>query len=118
VVLDAERKFLERPASHWIDLLERAGVPVAPLKFVEEMVFDEQAIANGLIVEQEHPFAGTVRTAGPVFKMTDSPTAAEVSSPRLGEHSVEVLAELGYSEPEIEILIESGAVSGNVDPNA
>ncbi len=117
VVLEAERKFLEQPASHWIGLLERAGVPVAPLKFVEEMVFDEQAIANGLIVEQEHPLAGTVRTAGPVFKMTDSPTAAEVSSPRLGEHSLEVLVELGYSEPEIETLIESGAVSGNVDPN-
>ncbi len=117
VVLEAERMFLEKPASHWIDLLERAGVPVAPLKFVEEMVFDEQAIANGLIVEQEHPLAGSVRTAGPIFKMTDSPTAAEKPSPMLGQHTSEVLSEIGYNDSEIETLIESGAVSGSVNPD-
>ena len=118
VVLKAEKMFREKPASHWIDLLERAGVPVAPLKFVEEMVFDEQAIANGMIVEHQHPLAGTVRTAGPIFKMSDSPTASENSSPRLGEHTEEVLKDLGYGVNEIETLIESGAVSGIVSPNS
>ena len=92
-------------------------MPVAPLKFVEEMVFDEQAIANGLIVEQEHPLAGSVRTAGPIFKMTDSPTAAEKPSPMLGQHTSEVLSEIVYNDSEIETLIESGAVSGSVNPD-
>jgi len=118
IVLKVERMLLEKPAEHWIDLLERAGVPVAPLKFVEEMVFDEQAIAKGLIVEQEHQLAGTVRTAGPIFKMSESPTEAVIPSPRLGEHSLEVLSELGYSDSEVKTLIESGAVSGLVSPNA
>ena len=106
--------FLEEPAAHWIELFERVGVPVAPLKFVEEMVFDEQAIANGMIVEQHHPIAGTVRTVGPILKMTDSPNVAEKSSPMLGEHSTEVLSGLGYTKSEIESLIESGAVLGIV----
>ena len=106
-----------KTASHWIELLEEAGVPVAPLKFVEEMVFDEQAIANDLIVEHQHPVAGTVRTAGPIFKMSDSPTAATISSPRLGEHTLDVLTGLGYSASEIETLLKSGAVSGLVNPN-
>ncbi|MCH8235475.1 MAG: CoA transferase [Chloroflexi bacterium] len=114
VVLEAERMFLEEPAAHWIELFERVGVPVAPLKFVEEMVFDEQAIANGMIVEQHHPIAGTVRTVGPILKMTDSPNVAEKSSPMLGEHSTEVLSGLGYTKSEIESLIESGAVLGIV----
>lgn len=116
IVLKAEGMFLEQPASYWVELLEAAGVPVTPLKFVEEMVFDEQAIANGMIVEHEHPIAGTVRTAGPIFKMSDSPTAADTSSPMLGEHTSEVLSEIGYSVSEIESLIESGAVSGVVSP--
>ena len=89
---------------------------MTPLKFVEEMVFDEQAIANGMIVEHEHPIAGTVRTAGPIFKMSDSPTSADTSSPMLGEHTSDVLYEIGYSSSEIETLIESGAVSGIVNP--
>jgi crotonobetainyl-CoA:carnitine CoA-transferase CaiB-like acyl-CoA transferase len=59
-----------------------------------------------------------VRTAGPIFKMSDSPTASEHSSPRLGEHTLEVLAALGYDANEIETLLESGAVSGIVSPNS
>jgi crotonobetainyl-CoA:carnitine CoA-transferase CaiB-like acyl-CoA transferase len=116
IVLKAEGMFLEQPASYWVELLEAAGVPVTPLKFVEEMVFDEQAIANGMIVEHEHQIAGTVRTAGPIFKMSDSPTSADTSSPMLGEHTYDVLCEIGYSSCEIETLIESGAVSGIVNP--
>ena len=112
VVLEAERMFLEQTAAHWVELLERAGVPVAPLKFVEEMVFDQQAIANGMIVEHQHPIAGTVHTVGPILKMTDSPNTAEKSSPMLGEHSSEILTGLGYTQSEIESLIESGAVPG------
>jgi CoA:oxalate CoA-transferase len=118
LALEAEQIFLQQPMAHWIDLFESVGVPVSPLKFVEEMVFDEQVLANGLIVEHQHPIAGTVLTAGPILKMSDSPNTAEQRSPMLGEHSLEVLSGLGYSDSEIKSLIESGAVSGLVSPNA
>jgi crotonobetainyl-CoA:carnitine CoA-transferase CaiB-like acyl-CoA transferase len=50
--------------------------------------------------------------------MSDSPTAADTSSPMLGEHTSDVLSEIGYSVSEIKSLIESGAVSGIVNPDA
>ncbi|MCH7594668.1 MAG: CoA transferase [Chloroflexi bacterium] len=114
IVLEAEQIFLKKPMAHWIELFERVGVPVSPLKFVEEMVFDEQAIANGMIVEHQHPIAGTVRTAGPILKMADSPNVAEKRSPMLGEHSSEILSGLGYTDSEARALLESGAVPGAV----
>lgn len=114
IALEAERIFLTEPAAHWIELFERVGVPVSPLKFVEEMVFDEQALANGMIVEQHHPIAGPVHTAGPILKMSDSANVAERRSPMLGEHSSEILTRLGYTESEIQALLKSGAVPGDI----
>ena len=58
--------------------------------------------------------AGSVQTAGPILKMSDSPNVAEKRSPQLGEHTLEVLTGLGYDANKIQSLLESGAVSGNV----
>jgi len=114
IALEVQEMFLQKPTAHWINLFDRVGVPVSPLKFVEEMVFDQQARANGMIVEHQHPVAGSVQTAGPILKMSDSPNVAEKRSPQLGEHTLEVLTGLGYDANKIQSLLESGAVSGNV----
>ena len=104
----AEELFRQRTVDEWLDILDEAGVPAGPVRFAEELMADEQAIANGLVVDLEHSLAGRVKMVGPLISMTESPLEAKRASPALGEHSSEVLEQLGYSQREIQRLKESG----------
>ena len=99
-----------RDLEEWLAVLDEAGVPAGPVRFVDELVTDEQVIANGLVVELEHSMVGPLKMVGPMIKMTETPLEAKRASPALGEHSDEVLGELGYSPPEIQHL-KDAAVS-------
>ncbi|MBT4073204.1 MAG: CoA transferase [Chloroflexi bacterium] len=101
-----------KPAAEWIRIFHEAGVPAAPVLYVEEMLDHEQSHAVGMIIEQEHPVAGKVRGPGPLSKWSESPPEAVRTSPGKGQHTAEILAESGYSETEIAALLESGAALG------
>ena len=60
------------------------GVPAGPVRFVQEMLDDEQVAANGLAVDLEHTLAGPVRMVGPMIQMSKTPLAARSASPALG----------------------------------
>ena len=114
----AEQIFQTKTASEWLSELGAVGVPAAPMRFIETMIDDEQALANDLIVEHDHSVVGKVRSVGPVTHMSETPPEAELPSPALGQHTDEVLAEIGYSAAEIAALREAGAVSGSGAPAA
>jgi crotonobetainyl-CoA:carnitine CoA-transferase CaiB-like acyl-CoA transferase len=106
----AEELLLTRTTAEWLQLFEAAGVPAGPVGFIETMLDDEQAHANDMIIEQDHSVVGKVRTVGPLTRMSETPPQARLSSPALGQHTDEVLAELGYSPEEIVRLRRDGAV--------
>ena len=108
MVTKAEKLFREKTVEEWLALFDEAGVPAGPVRFVEELTDDEQVVANGDVVELEHPLAGSLKMVGPLLKMTETPLETRSSSPFLGEHSAEILSRLGYSADDIQRLIDEG----------
>lgn len=100
----AENIFLQRTVEEWLEIFDRLGVPAGPVKFIEELLEDEQVKANGLVVELEHSLVGKVKMTGPILKMSETPLEAHLASPALGEHTDELLKELGYTHTQIQTL--------------
>ena len=105
-----ESLMLTRTADDWLERLETAGVPVARLNFPEEMADDPQANADGMIWELEHTVTGPQRVVGPLVVMSATPTGSTRAAPSLGEHTAEVLSELGIESAELERLSREGVV--------
>jgi len=91
--------------------LEAEGVPCAPVNTSEQLIDDPQILANGLLQEIEHPHCGPMRVPGPVARFEGTPAELHSPSPLLGEHSDQLLAELGLNEEEIAVLHERGNVA-------
>ncbi len=108
LVAQAEVVFLTKTVDEWLKLFDSVGVPAGPVRFVEELLDDEQVIANGLVVELEHSLAGPLKMVGPTLTMSDSPLEVKLASPALGEHTDEILTSLGLGEAEIRSLREGG----------
>ncbi|WP_030902799.1 CaiB/BaiF CoA transferase family protein [Streptomyces sp. NRRL F-5126] len=96
--------------AHWAAELDAAGVPCAPIATVAEALEGEQARARGMVAEIDHPTAGRLRTLGSPLKLSATPPAVRTPPPTLGQHTEQVLAELGYAGPEIADLRACGAV--------
>ena len=96
--------FRTRPAEEWLPRLTEAGVPCAPVLTRTEMLTNPQVVANGILVETDHPQAGRLRQARPAARFSETPATIRHAGPALGEHTAQILAELGYSKADIEAL--------------
>jgi len=91
--------FKHKTINEWLEVLEKAELPCAPINTVETIVNDPQIKARNMIVEVEHPVAGHLKMAGVPIKMSATPGAVERPAPLLGQHTAELLNEiLGWDE--------------------
>ena len=95
----------------WIEKLEAAGIPAGPVLNIEEMSLDPQTIARRMVREVSN-HGETFKVIGHPVKYSDYDTQIELSAPKLGEHTRDIMAELGYTEERINLLLEKGLVYG------
>lgn len=95
---------------NWLRRMDAANLPAGPVNDVRQMHADPQAIARDMIVEVDHPQAGRVQTIGHPVKFSETPASVTSASPILGQHTREVLVEVGCDNEQIEELIRIGAV--------
>jgi crotonobetainyl-CoA:carnitine CoA-transferase CaiB-like acyl-CoA transferase len=99
-----------RPRDEWIAAFDAAGVPSGPVHTIGEALSHPQVQARGMVVDVEHPQAGTTRALGCPVHFSATPTRIDRHAPMLGEHSRELLREYGYDDGEIDAFAAEGVI--------
>ena len=94
----------------WLQKLQSAGVSCAPINTVAQALTAEHTIARGLVTKTLHSVEGEIDLPGIPFRFSDSPASIRRAPPTLGEHTEEVLREIGKTDAEIAALRDSGAI--------
>jgi CoA:oxalate CoA-transferase len=86
--------FVTKTINEWLELLEAAELPCAPINTIDKIVNDPQIKARDMMIELEHPVAGHQKMAGVPVKMSVTPGQVEFPAPLLGQHTAEILEEM------------------------
>ena len=84
-----------RDAAEWLDDFVDSGIPAGPINFPDQTLTDEHLLARGMIVELEHPSLGVIKSIGNPIMMAENGPTYRRYPPKLGEHNVEIRAEIG-----------------------
>jgi crotonobetainyl-CoA:carnitine CoA-transferase CaiB-like acyl-CoA transferase len=103
--------FARDVVSAWRAKLAPLGIPCTPVLRIDQVVQEPQVQAREMIVEVETAGSGTLRMAGVPIKFSDAAGGVRSGPPRLGEHSREIVRDLGYSEADIERLAAAGVIA-------
>lgn len=102
-----------RTTDEWMVLFDAAGLPAGPVLEIPDALAHPQALARDMIVETEHPAAGMVKGIGLPIRFSGGKGDTSRAAPLLGQHTRDVLSELGYTTEEVDQLLRDNAVLAN-----
>ncbi len=105
-----EEVFSREPASHWLSVLDEADVPCGPVNTLDRVFNDPHVQGRGMVVKLSHKSAGEIRVTGVPLKFSRRPGAVTRPPPMLGEHTEEILKEIGYTKDQIDEFRSKGVV--------
>ena len=100
----------KKPTNHWVNALKTSGLPHGPINNIEQTFNHPQVIHRKMIETFEHPTAGTIKVAGIPVKYSATKPSIRLPPPLLGQHTDEILSDLGFSAIEISKLKSIKAV--------
>ncbi|MDR5815359.1 CoA transferase [Caballeronia sp. LZ033] len=104
-------RLMTRTTDEWIRAFDEVGLPAGPVLDVAQALEHPQAQARGMVVESHHPLAGDVRGIGlPIRFSGGNASQSGLAAPLLGQHTREVLREIGYADQQIDAMHEAGTV--------
>ena len=110
LVEELERGLVNYSSDELIERLNERGVPAGPILSIDEVFANEQVRANGSVVTVEHPELGELSILGTPYGMSRTPPSVRTPTPDPGQHTDEVLGELGYSADQLAALHADGVV--------
>lgn len=105
-----DEAFAKKTSAEWMELLQAADCICAPVASYHDLLHDPQARANEYIVEVDHPTRGRMPVVGAPWRFSETPVEVAPTAPELGQHTEEILQELGYDWDAITELREQGAL--------
>lgn len=111
LLAEIEGVTMTMPVAHWIDQLEDAGVPCAPIQDFGQSFNDYHLLASNFFWDAPHPTLGMVRQLGSPMHFSNTPIRRDKAGPLLGEDTRDLLAELGCSAAEIQDLRDAGVIT-------
>ena len=103
-------RFATDTTEHWVTRLDDQDILCAPVRTLREALDDPQTEVNRMVVEMQHPHAGTVKVLNSPIRMSATPNRIRLPAPMLGEHNAEVLRELGYSDERVAEIMADGVI--------
>jgi formyl-CoA transferase/CoA:oxalate CoA-transferase len=102
--------FARHPADYWLDRLKDTGIPNGPINTIADTLAHPQHRARHFMVELQHPLVGPVKSMGNPVNLSVTPVSYRLAPPTLGQHTSEVLAELGYDEATVASFRQQGVI--------
>ncbi len=114
VIRTIKEVFLTKERDEWFRLLRDAGSQVAPVYEIDDALLDPQAVHRETVLEIEHETLGKVKQLGIPIKLSETPGSVRSLAPLPGEHTEEIMGQLGYTRHEMAAFLKDGIIHDTV----
>ena len=109
------QRFLEKTRDEWFEILREKDIPIGKVYGLDELPSDPQLLHRKMFIQINHPIEGMIKQPGVSIKLSETPGSVKRAGPALGEHTAEILGEIGYGGEEIQRLKDEGVVTIHPD---